>query len=164
MVVDRRYRQAGTSSRNGGYRGQRVSYYLPAWPTQRSLQQCPMHGVFEPNDNLNGKRSKPDFAYIRRSANYANSDSHISHVQNVQTGPRRGKSIKTQEFFFINVSVLSFCIPSCLVSVCSWITDMSMDLDAPVPIAGDQQPVAATYAPLFFLIFFFSCPNSRTNI
>ena len=30
---------------------------------------------------------------------------------------------------------------------------MSMDLDAPMPIAGDQQPVAATYVDpsLFFL-------------
>lgn len=82
----------------------------------------------------------------------------------MQTGLRRGKSTKTQEFFFINVNVLSFCIPSCLVSVYSWVTDMSMDLDAPVPIAGDQQPVAATYAPLFFFLIFFSCPNSKTNI
>lgn len=35
---------------------------------------------------------------------------------------------------------------------------MSMDLDdAPVPIAGDQQPVAATYVrPSFFFFFFFA--------
>lgn len=32
---------------------------------------------------------------------------------------------------------------------------MSMDLDdAPVPIAGNQQPVAATYAPPPFFFFF----------
>ena len=100
-------------------------------------------------------------AILNRTLRIEQTKQTVTHIlvihKQCKLNLRRGKSTKSQELQAL-LDVLSFCIPYRLASVYSCITDMSMDLDTPIPIAGDQQPVAATYVPLsfsFFLFFFF---------
>lgn len=60
------------------------------------------------------------------------------------TNPRKKKTSRLETLFSSPLNLQLFFPVSIQVSVCLTIADMSMDLDAPVPIAADQQPVAAT--------------------